>query len=99
MREGCGSLGGKAYVQDGSLAGRPDYVLSFLQSADIGGSRANVRFVPMADIGQVLFDHLVGAGKQSGRYGNSQRLSSLEVDDELKFGWLLHWQVGWLGTP
>ena len=44
-RAGCGSLGGKAFVQDRSLAGRPTYVLSFLQSADIGGSWANVRFV------------------------------------------------------
>ena len=32
-----------------------------------------------------LFDHLVGAAKYRDWYGDTQRLGSLEVDDQLDF--------------
>ena len=41
-----------------------------------------------------LFDHLVGAAKERGRDFEAERLGGLEVDDELDFSGLLHWQVG-----
>ena len=36
-----------------------------------------------------LFDHLVGADKQSGWHGKTQYLRGLEIDDQLDFGGLL----------
>src|SRR5262249_49533697 len=39
-------------------------------------------------------DHLVGAGEQCRWYGESERLRSLKVDDQLDLGGLLDWQVG-----
>ena len=37
-----------------------------------------------------LFDHLVGKGHHSGRQGEAERLGSLEINNELELGWLLH---------
>jgi hypothetical protein len=34
-------------------------------------------------------DHLIGAGDQSGGNGDAERLGSLEVESQLKSGWLL----------
>jgi hypothetical protein len=45
----------------------------------------------------VLFDHLVGAGEQSRRDGEAERLSGEQIDDEIEFGRLLDWDVGRLG--
>src|SRR6516225_5551343 len=42
-------------------------------------------------------DHLVGAGEQSGRDGEAERLSGEQIDDEIEFGRLLDWDVGRLG--
>jgi hypothetical protein len=36
-----------------------------------------------------LFDHLVGAGEQRGRFVEAERLGCLEVDHEVKFRGLL----------
>jgi hypothetical protein len=46
----------------------------------------------------VLFDHLIGAGKQRWRNGQAERLCCLEVDHELEFCGLDHWKVGRLLT-
>jgi hypothetical protein len=43
-----------------------------------------------------LFDHLVGAGKQRGRDGNSERFGCLEIDHQIELGRLLNRKVGWL---
>ena len=41
-----------------------------------------------------LFDHLVGAGEQRGRHGETERFGRLEIDHQFEFSWLLHRQVG-----
>jgi hypothetical protein len=43
-----------------------------------------------------LFDHLVGAGEQSRRYGDPKRFSSDQVDDKIELGRLLDRQIGGL---
>ena len=45
-----------------------------------------------------LFDHLVGNGQQRRRYYQAERLCGFEVDDELKFGWLLDRQLAGSGA-
>jgi len=37
-----------------------------------------------------LFDHLVGTSKERQRYGDAERLGSLEVDHQLYLHRLLH---------
>src|SRR5439155_17396239 len=44
------------------------------------------------------FDDLVGAGEDRWRDGEAERPGGLEIDDQLECGWLLHRQIGWLGT-
>ena len=41
----------------------------------------------------ILFDHLIGGDQHARRNGEAKRLSSLEVDHELKFRRGLHWQI------
>jgi hypothetical protein len=52
--------------------------------ADIVRHGGNVRFVPKADIcgaaKEDLFDHLVGAGKQRLRNGQTNCLGTFEID-------------------
>ena len=43
-----------------------------------------------------LFDHLVGNGEHAGWNSQAKRLGGLHVDDQLEFGWLLDWKIGWL---
>jgi len=43
-----------------------------------------------------LFDHLVGAGEQRGRYIESERLGSRQIDDEIELGRLLDRDFGGL---
>src|SRR5262249_8718187 len=44
------------------------------------------------------FDDLVGEGQQLVRHGEAGRLCSLEIDDQLEFSRLLHWQIGGSGA-
>ena len=39
----------------------------------------------------LLFDHLVGAGKQRGRHVEAERLGGLQVDNEIEARGLFHW--------
>src|SRR6478609_689887 len=61
---------------------------------DIAKILRYVRFVPQGDSCTAakasLFNHLVDTGEQCGRHSKSERLSGLEVDDQLKFGGLLN---------
>ena len=45
-----------------------------------------------------LFDHLVGASDQRGRQLQAELPCSFLVHDQLKFGWGLNRQFGWIGT-
>jgi hypothetical protein len=44
----------------------------------------------------ILFDHFIGADKQTGWYGKAERPRGLEIDDQLDFRRLLDRQLGWL---
>src|SRR5215472_1417545 len=44
------------------------------------------------------FDHLVGAGEYRGRHFEAERLSGLEIDNQLDLRGLIDWQVGRLRT-
>jgi hypothetical protein len=58
-----------------------------------------VRFGPQADSCSAainLFDHVVGASKHQWRHGETQRLGTLEIDDQFIFRRKLRWQVGGL---
>ena len=71
-------------------------------TADIERTCWQVRVVPIATGAPqqtaALFDHFVGGSEQLRLNVEAERLSSLEVDDELKFSGLHDWQVGWLFT-
>ena len=43
-----------------------------------------------------LFDHLVGAGEQSRRHFEAERIGSREINEEIEFGRLLDRELGWL---
>ena len=59
--------------------------------------RRHVSFVPLADIADHLFNHLVGPHQQGG-YRNAKRISGLEVDHQLEGGRLFDRDVGNLGA-
>jgi hypothetical protein len=61
------------------------------------GALAHVCFGPIADI-PPLFDHLVGAGEQSGRDSQADGLRCLQIDYQLVLSWRLHWHLAGLLT-
>src|SRR5450631_4468520 len=63
-------------------------------AADIVSLPRHVRLVPTRDSKSFLFDHLVGECEQLVWNGEAQRLRSLEVDDQLELGRLLHRHIG-----
>src|SRR5262249_58065161 len=48
---------------------------------------------------RVLFDHLVGAGDERGRHGETKRLGGLEIDNEFELRGLLDRQIGGRWPP
>src|SRR6266487_2590703 len=46
----------------------------------------------------ISFDHLVGEREQLVWNLEAERLSGLEIDDQLELGWLHHWKIGGLRT-
>src|SRR5215475_14533659 len=73
-----------------------------LSIADMARASPKVREVPRADICSTakpkLFDHLVGAQHDRRWHFEAERPCSLQIDSELELGWLLHRQIGGLGT-
>jgi len=47
---------------------------------------------------RVLLDHLIRPQQQRLRDREAERLGGLEVDYQLKLGWLLDGEVSWLGA-
>jgi hypothetical protein len=70
-------------------------------TADIAATSPHVAFVPITDMGSTasevrgvpLFDHLVGARKQSRRHVKAERLGGLQIEDELELGCPHHWKA------
>jgi hypothetical protein len=45
---------------------------------------------------EALFDHLVGSPNQGGWHHEAECLRGFEINNQLKFGWLFDWKIGWL---
>jgi hypothetical protein len=58
----------------------------------------NVGFVPIADIAERLFDHLVGTGEQRRRHSYAKRFCGGQVDDKVELGRLLDRNIARLAT-
>jgi hypothetical protein len=58
----------------------------------------HVRLVPLGDI-TPSFNYVIGQLLKFRGDVETERLGSFEVDDELEFRWMLHWQIGRFGTP
>ena len=65
--------------------------------ADMCGANSNVRFGPIADM-RSLLDDLVSSQEERLWDGEAECFGSLEIDDELKLGRVLHRQVGRLSA-
>ena len=48
---------------------------------------------------RILFNHLVGELLHRGRNSQSERFSGLEIDEKLKFRWVLYRQFARLSAP
>ena|SRR5215469_7860598 len=71
---------------------------ALLPKADRDHQGCDVRFVPKADIGQCLVDHLVGPGEQLRRHWKLQHSGGLCINDYLEFGGLHYWQLARFGA-
>ena len=82
------SRGSNGAVVDNQLGRSPLIRIAFIRS-----------FVGRPDaVRSVSFDNASGAGKQRRRHVKTERLCGLEINDQIKFGWRLHGEVGRLGT-
>jgi hypothetical protein len=75
--------------------------VGFRGEAEVGQAAepaASVENDPQQKSRSPLFDHLVGDGKQDRWYFEVERLSGLEVDDELEFDGLDHRKISRLGA-
>src|SRR5450631_3832309 len=61
--------------------------------ADIVSLPRHVRFVPISEVSELLFNHLVGASDERRRNGEAKRFRRLEIDDQLIFGWRLYREI------
>jgi hypothetical protein len=57
--------------------------------ATVGLKKAACRDGPLTEVTGSFFDDVVGDGEQFIRNGEAERLSSLEIDNEIEFGRLL----------
>ena len=65
--------------------------------ADIGAALAHVSKGPFPDsCTAVLFDHLVGAGKQRWRHSEAERVGGLQVNHQLEVGRLQDGHFRWI---
>src|SRR6516164_1450841 len=61
-------------------------------------SRRKICRRAMGEEGGASFDHLVGAGEQRWWNFEAERLGGRQIDNEIKPGRLLDWNVAWLRT-
>jgi hypothetical protein len=62
-------------------------------AADMRQLHRHVRFVPLSDSTDDLFDHFTGGGQKRVWHGETERLRGLEIYHQLILKWLLHWQI------
>src|SRR5258707_11847715 len=69
-----------------AMSGLPPLATELRTSRDVSN-------VPNSEVA-ILFDHLVSLGKQGLWHGETERLCSVQIDDQFELGRQLHRQVG-----